>query len=230
MIRIKGVRFSVDRRGLFSGAATYLCDGLDEAVGGTLPNPFGSVTEVGRNGGDWDVDEEKWIVTANFEGLVNEPRADQEEYNLDAEFSEEPIESHPSIASIIKTYGGFKREDGTVEFPETLPTGKTGSGTGLSQGKRGSEKNPFFGVTSYPAMRMIATHSSIKRALGSSIYSRVGRVLNSLPAGFDEPGGRQWLIMPPLVRRRGDVWDVTERYKDVGDDPHVVLLAKLIQK
>lgn len=229
MIRIKGVRFSVDRRGLFSGAATYLCDGLDEAVGGTLPNPFGSVTEVGRNGGDWDVDEEKWIVTANFEGLVNEPRADQEEYTLDAEFSEEPIESHPQFLQLKSTYNGYTRADGTTEWPETA-SASAQTGTGLSKGRKGVDKNPMFGVTSYPAMRMIATHSSIKRALGSSIYGRVGRVLNSLPAGFDEPGGRQWLIMPPLVRRRGDVWDVTERYKDVGDDPAVVLLAKLIQK
>jgi len=231
MIRIKGIRFSVDRRGMFSGSASYLCDDIAEATSGSLPNPFGAVSEVGRSGGEWDVDEQKFVVQAVFEGLLSEPTPDQEEYTLDAEFSEEPIESHPQIASILKNYGGTKRDDGTIEFPETMPSGKGGSGTGLARtAKKAGDKNPFFGVTSYPAMRCVASHSYIKRSLGSAIYNRVGNVLNGLPSGFDEPGGRKWLVMPPLARRRGDVWDVTERYKDIGDDPAVELMAKLIQK
>jgi hypothetical protein len=229
MIRIKGTRFSVDKRGLLTASATYLCDGLSEAVSGNLPNPFGSGQFIGRSGGEWDTGEEKWVVTGNFEGVVFEPGADSEDYSLDAEFSEEPIESHPAISTIMQRYQGTKDEEGRVQFAETI-TGSGSGGSGLSNTRQRSEKNPFFGVQSYPAMRMVAAHTYVRRTVPNSIYRRVGTVLNSLPSGFDEPGGRKWVVMPPLARRRGDAWEITERYKDVGDDPHVEILSKLVQR
>jgi hypothetical protein len=160
MIRIKGTRFSVDKRGLLTASATYLCDGLSEAVSGNLPNPFGSGQFIGRSGGEWDTGEEKWVVTGNFEGVVFEPGADSEDYSLDAEFSEEPIESHPAISTIMQRYQGTKDEEGRVQFAETI-TGSGSGGSGLSNTRQRSEKNPFFGVQSYPAMRMVAAHTYV---------------------------------------------------------------------
>jgi hypothetical protein len=229
MIRIKGTRFGVDKRGLLTGNATYLCDGLSEAVSGTLPNPFGSGQFVGRSGGEWDTGEEKWVVQGNFEGVVFEPGPESEDYSLDAEFSEEPIEAHPSITTLMERYQGTKGDDGRVQFAELI-TGQSGGGSGLSNNRQRTEKNPFFGVQSYPAMRMVAQHSYVRRSVPNSIYRKVGTVLNSLPAGFDEPGGRKWVVMPPLARRRGDGWEITERYKDVGDDPHVEILSQLVRR
>lgn len=229
MIRLKGTRFTVSRQGVINGSATFFADTLSEAIGSDLPNPFGYGTFISRTGGEWDAETDRWILTANYEGLVGEVAASNDDYSLDAEFSEEPIESHPEIQTLMERYSGTRRDDGRVEFAETIEGRATG-GTGLSNARRGSQKNPMFGVTSYPAMRMVASHTYVRPSIPGSVYRKVGTVLKSLPSGFDEPGGRAWIVMPPLARRRGDAWEITERYRDIGDEPHAEILAQLVQR
>lgn len=203
---------------------------VDEALTMSLAVPT-VLPEVYRSVGEWEVDNNSFIINVTHEGVLVEGTDDDGEFELSAEFSEEPIETHPGIDSLLKNYGGTKGDDGRVQFAETIAGTAAAKSTGLSGGKKGkTEINPMFGVSTFPAMRIVATHRRARKALGGSIWSTVGTVVNSLPSGFSEPGGKKWLVMPPLVRRRGNTWDVTRRWKDITLDRQMALLSSLIQR
>lgn len=231
MIQLRGKSLSWTDVGLVSITIKYYCDTEDEALFG-LPSSYRGMARRSGSGAEWDAGEDKWIASAVFQGLADgaDPSSELEQYTIDGEWREEPIEAFPDRALLVSTYGGYiDAADGRLKFPETLSSSGSGA-TGFSSSSKASVKNPMFGVTSYPVLRLVAEHTYVRSSAPSGIYTRVGTVLTSLPSGFDEPDGKTWIVDTPTIRRIGNARHITERYKDIDMLKHVEALYRLIKK
>lgn len=228
LITLKGIKGGKDRTGLCSVTYSFLATNTDPVAALNVTLPISSqLPEVSRSIGEWDVDNFSFLINATVEGLVSDPVEDDTEYSLEGEFSEEPIETHPSLESLMKQYQGTRGDDGKVLFAERLES-KSGSGTGLQRTATTTSLNPMFGVTSFPSMRLVASRTRVLKTLPSSVWKKPGSILTSLPSGFREPGGLKWITMPPLMSKRGNAHRLTERWKSLGTDRHSELLARLV--
>lgn len=202
-----GLSGSRDERGLVSLAVPWNCATLAEtlAVGGA--SPFG-LPEVAR--AISQLDDGSFQVTITFEGTeALEGQADS--FEFDSSFREEPIESHPAIDTIKERYGGTLGSDGRITFPEKL-SGIRGSGTGLGNRRDSSESNPMFGVATYLVLNAVFRHTYLRRTIPNDLLDRVGTTRDNLPEGFPTPPGRNWLVMPPKVARRGNAYEISEEW------------------
>lgn len=156
-----------------------------------------------------------FFVGCYYEGMAdgNEPSEETETWDGELAFSEEPIETHPDIQSLLKTYGGSIGADKKVAWPETITQKSTTTGFSSSSGK--SAKNPMFGVSTYLAIGGEVVHSYVSRQLPSDLLTRVGSIVSSLPnaSGIITPDDRNWLIMTPRWTVRGNVSQIWDRYK-----------------
>jgi len=203
-----GLTASRDERGLMRVSVPWNCKDLDATmtVGGS---PAFGLPETGRQVNQ--LEDASYQVTITYEGAEDEP-ADEDTYEFDSSFREEPIESHPQIARIKKRYGGTVGDDGRITFPETLPRAAS-EGTGLSGAERNAEeRNPLFGQTTYLVLHAVFRRTFLKRRVPPDLLNRVGTTCEKLPGGLPTPGGRNWLVMPPRVARRGNVYEISEEW------------------
>lgn len=230
-IQLKGITGGKDRRGLISLGYRYHFGDTDpiSALIAALPAVPAGLPEVDRRLTEW-ANNESFIVQATFEGILDEPSPDEDQFSITSEWREEPIEAFPDREALEKQYGAFEDADsGRLRFPETLE-GTAASGSALSKGKKASSKNPLFGLTTYPVLRMVASHSYVRKIVPASVYSDVGTVVRNLPAGFQEPPDKVWIVDTPNVRKRGNAWEIVERWKDVDRLAHLEALYLLLQK
>ena len=203
-----GMTASRDERRLLSVSVPWNCKTLAETmtVGGA--SPFG-LPETGRQVSQ--LEDASFQVTITYQGTEGEPPA-EETYEFDSSFREEPIESHPQIARIRKRYGGVTNDDGRITFPEKLPSaGSDGSGLSGSE-STSTEKNPMFGQTTYLVLHAVFRRTYLKRRVPVNLLDEVGTTREKLPGGLPTPKGRNWLIMPPKVSKRGNVFEISEEW------------------
>lgn len=230
-IELKGKSGGKDRRGLMVLAYRYaFTDMTDvEALETSLPNAPEGLVEVDRRVTEW-TNNTNFIVQATFEGIVSDPVEDQDQYAMTTEWREEPIEAFPDREKLEKEFGAYEDpESGRLKFPETLDANTTG-GTPLGRGKKTSTKNPLFGTTTYPVGRSVAVHSYVRRTKPPGLKKKAGRVVQSLPAGFEEEGDSTWIQDHPQTRKRGNCWEIVERWKDVDDLKNIHALYVLLGK
>jgi len=230
MITIKGKSLQKTRTGLITLRLRYLCDTEDEALFQVPQNYRGLLTES-ISGATWAVNDDKWIIDVTYQGLAaGDPSAELDQFDIQGEYREEPIESFPDQNYLRTNYQAFiDPTDGRLKFPETLSRSKSSSS--FSSNKKGTEKNPLFGLTSYPVCYEVASHSYVRSQVPSSVHKRKGTIIASLPSGFDYNGdSRAWFVDAPLVRKSGNAWTITERYKEMNDLPHLVGLFSRLKK
>jgi hypothetical protein len=230
-IQIKGISGGKDRRGLVSLTFRYLFTQttVDEALTGELPTKPTSLPEVGRKFVEWDVDNHGFLIDVSFEGIINEPGKEEEQYLIVGEWREERIEAFPKRQELIEKYGAYE-EDGLLKFPQYLPAKGQGSGSFQNTTKSKGELNPLFGTTSYPVLRLVATQTMVRERVPASVFSEVGNVVKKLPAGFQDPPKRVWIVDTPQVRRRGNTWEIVRRWKEVDNLKHLEALYLLLGK
>lgn len=230
-IQLKGLSGGKDRRGFASFSARYLFTDatLDEALTGSLPTSITSLPEVGRQFTEWDVDNNGFIIDVNFEGVIDEPTEDDDVFIITPEWREEPIEAFPNRKALEEKYGAYD-EDGRLKFPETLAGGTTSSGSGLGSNAGTEKKNPLYGTTTYPTLRVVAQQSFCRKKVPASIYRDIGTVVKTLPAGFENPPKGPWIVDVPRLRKRGNVWEIVRTWKDVDRLEHLEALYLLLQK
>jgi hypothetical protein len=227
--RQPGTKLNKERTGIKRLSALWWAQTLEEAdvcgdselIGLPLVNRSVDEHQGAGSAGGYD-------VTLGYEGLNSEPTvAEQEEF--DGSFREEPIESHPLIREIIAYYGGTVDEDsGRIVFPQTMPTRPKARGisnatvgfsnnaqVGLSGGKRKRstpERNPLFGMSSFPVMQVVFRRTYATKTLRSALLKEVGKIRKQLPKGFEalDDNDFDWLVQPPKVKRRGNCYEVTE--------------------
>lgn len=207
-IQTPGITAGVDQRGLVSVEIPIAPISLDEFLSYSLPLPFGTV-EIGRSLEDRGNGTYKLKIRA--EGIEGIPGAGEAEtFEFDSSLSEEPIETFPDILEIRKNFGGQVNADGKVIFPETLTTQLSRNVAGLKGGNSKSVKNPYFGVTTWFSFKSIFRHTYLRKTVPTTLLDRIGTIEKRLPKGFPTPSGRNWLVMPPRMVLRGNVYEISE--------------------
>lgn len=203
MLGLSGGR---DERGLITVAVPWNCATLNEAL--SVGSPVMGLPETRR--AISQLEDGSFQATITYEGAEGE-NGDKDTFEFDSMFREEPIESHPSIDRLKTQFGGSLNADGRIVFPEKTPSNK-GAGTGLSGSRSSSDKNPMFGVTTYLVLNAVFRHTYLSRSVPSDLLQKVGTTRDRLPEGFPTPTDRNWLIMPPKVNKRGNVFEIAEEW------------------
>lgn len=149
-------------------------------------------------------------LICSMEGL--DPNSDPDAdgiFEYDSTFREEPIETFPDQDLLKSEYGAYEVE-GKLKFPSTLPKSTKGSGLTGKQGSAGDETNELFGTTTYLVLNAIFRHTYLRRSIPNNFLDKAGTTVDELPSGFPTPEGRNWLVMPPKARKRGNVYEIIE--------------------
>lgn len=201
-----GANGSKDQRGLLGLTVPVHAETLAETLTVQAENPW-LLPEVGRK--ITQLDDGSYQVDITFEGLQG--TQSEETFEFDFSFGEEPLESHPNYKEIKITYGGYL-EDGELKFPEIRPKAD-GGGTGLrGRSVSSRDKNPFFGAKTYLVSRAMFRHTYLDENVSPLLLSEINTTVDTVPGGFPTPAGRNWLIMPPKVRKRGNVYEIVREY------------------
>lgn len=221
-----GMEFEVDATGAVTLRVNFWGDDL-ESAGRAAPREYmglrrGTMTGKQRKGSCG------FDVTATYAGLLPQdgnPEEDENgEWEVDSEFSEEPIKSHLMLPLILETYQG--REDpetGEIVFPKKLSGKRSGDGRGLAGGgktyQRKGADNPAYGLESYFQTGAIVRRTRTLWRVPGGIFRDVGRVIERPPipdlADVDW-GDRNFLSLMPKPRRRGSAVELTEEWKVSG--------------
>jgi len=220
-IILEGASGGRDDNRVCSFTVPYLAKNIGEllTVGG---GAYHGLMETGRAWQAIDDGSGGYIVTVQYKGYTEDEEPDPEEteqWSLDFDFAEEPIESHPKIADIKAKYGAYYEESGgPLRFSETMPKGAKSS-SGLSgKGKlKAGDHNPMHGVSTYAVMTARVTRVWSSRNIPANAVNDIGRVYENIP---DAPNGinkidfgdRNWMAMPPKIAQNGDVWRIQNEW------------------
>ena len=212
MSEIHGSSGGRDERGLVSHEVPYLAASFEEVFKVGASSYFG-LPETGRT---WRADQAgAYIVYVTYEGTDSESDAklkEKETFEAKSSYREEPIEGHPKIEQLIKKFNGTR--DATtqkVTFPATL------SGTGTNAlGADSNQKelpNPMAGVEKFMTLEVVWTRQYIRKTIPPSIFLNIGKIVTQPPGNAPKiPNRKAWLVMPPQVKKRGNVVDISEEY------------------
>lgn len=204
-----------DERGLVSHKVPYIARSFSEIFRVGLGG-YAGLPETART---WKHDAGGvYLVEVTYEGRQTTEVAKKELYTFSCKssFREEAIEGHPQIEELIKKFKGSRdAQTQKVTFPASL----TGAGTnGLSgEGGVADKPNPMAGVEKYMALEVVWSRKYVSDTIPKAIYARIGKITTS-PPGYGAaqppkiPKRQAWLIMPPQVTQRGNVFDVEEEY------------------
>ena len=193
------------------GAST-IAEALDYGDGGVHPDldiPESSRTATGQEGMGYELKIE-------YEGDAGDAGEElaAPEISLNRSYGEEPIESHPKLAELMKKYRGTLNPDTQkVEWEEYLEESKStglatvkgfkstfGQSSKSSDKGSGKVKNPLFGVKTYPVLKAVCTVSY--ESLRPPRLDMINKITNSVPGGFETPDDHNWLIGPPKASRK----------------------------
>jgi hypothetical protein len=200
-----GQRGSMDKRNVATHSATYFVATLAEVftVGRDVP-----VSGLVLGERQWSEAETKgYLVTVNYEGVPDGLSETEESFEFAPSFGEEPLPAHPDWPKIKEFYKGSVDKDGKVTFAEFL-TPQSGGGLGGASAER--QKNPLFGAKTYLALKAVFRWTYVRRTLPNDILSRIASIRKGLPGGLPTPPDHDWLVMPPKVVRKGDVYEISE--------------------
>ena len=182
---------------------------------------YAGLQESSRTWQAWNADADGYIVTVVYKGhlegdpATTEPK-DTEQWSLDFDFSEEPLESHPKLKDIKAAYGGYIDEN-ELKFPEIIPMGPKQS-SGLSSKKfKDGDKNPMFGTTTYAVMTARVKRSWSSKQIPKGAVNDIGKIYKRIPDAPEEIdkvefGDRTWLAMPPKISQNGNVWRIENEW------------------
>lgn len=237
MVKQAQLFYERDRRRRSAFRITWWVDTVEEMeeVGDTT---YLGLREIRRDGRARDPETTLggYEVTITYEGLrPDDASADEERetWSLDADYREEPIESHSNLPAILEAYNGTE-EDGEVKFPYPAPEGIT-AGTGLSGGGNTAqtetdEKNPAFGWTTYPVHTALATRTRVvDDGFNEDLLAKKGKILNELPSTapsfYKTPPNHNWFAKPPKHRELGTGHEIYEEYilSEPGGWPELIV-------
>lgn len=177
--------------------------------------------ESGRTWEAWNDGSDGWKVRVSYKGHMEGDESavdpsETEQWDIDFDFAEEPLESHPDLRLILDTYGGYI-DEGEAKFPEIMPTG-TKASTGLGKKSLSAgDKNPMFGTKTYPVMTARITKSWSAAIIPKNAVGDIGKIYKQIP-GIPESiadvdfGDRDWLTMPPKITQNGNVWRILNEW------------------
>jgi len=208
---IPGVTGGRDETGVITVTLPWWCDTFAEcfSVGDSSLSINGNrIPELRRDFGVWDPDTTLagYQIGVTYQGPdFSLDLSKVERFGFDAEYSEQPIETHHAIDILLNKYGGRLVDGGGGEkrlvFGETVNAGESaGAGAGGFSGGDASgegERNPNFGIKSYPQYESVWSHTYLVKRLSKDFLDRISTTVDSPPGKPPTPKGRNWLIMVP---------------------------------
>lgn len=211
-MEIHGANGSRDERGLVSHVVPYLAASFTEIFTVGEDDYFG-LPETTRT---WKADQAgAYVVEVTYEGSNEKDAALKEKGTFEARsgYREEPIEGHPKIEELIKKFNG-SRDAATkaVTFHETLQP--TSGANGLSGDMKAAEiKNPMAGVEKFMSLDVVWVRQYIRNTTPPAAFENIGKIISSPPGDAPKiPNRESWLVMPPQVKKRGNVVEISEEY------------------
>lgn len=230
-IQINTAKFRETAGGPLLYTVQWRCDTEEEAETG-IPYTFKQdLILKDKAAAQWHPGKQEFIVTAQYEGLFNDPPPELDEFHIDGEFREEKIESFPFRKLLEEQYGAYEK-NGRLEFPRLLPKKpQTTTGVKPPNSRQQDEENPLFNVRTYPVFYEVATWRFKRKTLPGSVNGLPGSVVETLPSGFEYDGNaEQWMITKAPRHKRGGCWTVSVHYKAIDKIRHVAALQTLINQ
>lgn len=223
--RLQAGIWRVDRLGLVTGQVLLHVQGEEPAgVDFALLNTRNAPASIGtmRIGipcvsVERSYEPGKGIYTYAYEGQTQEFQFDDDHitFELDFSMSQEPIESHPNFAAVIKDKYGWNKL--RRQFAEFMPgTGGTSGGGfgGASTAKK--KKNDLYGTDSYLEVGAIFRKTYLRRSIPSNVLRGLGAIVSSPPGlgqfPMDVGPNRNWLKLAPKISRRGNLVQISEEW------------------
>lgn len=218
--QIEGASGSRDENKISTFTVPYYVESFSEVI--TVgQDDYHGLIESSRTWQAWNAGNDGYVVTVVYKGhLAEDPQIEDpvktEQWSMDFDFAEEPLESHPKLAEIKSFYGGYIDENELV-FPELMPN-KTKSKAGLSQKSLAAgDKNPLFGVKTYAVMNARVSRSWSAKRIPKNAVDDIGKIYNTIPDAPDaiadiDFGDRTWLAMPPKISQNGNVWRIENEW------------------
>lgn len=208
--KISGISGGRDENGIITITQPWHADTLEECF--TMPGetPIAGLPEVGRRLGTWDPDTvtNGYQVGISYQGRDTKfPEKESETYDLDSEFSEQPVERFHELEELKANWGARIEDVGgekKVLFDEILTTGSgTGEGAGgFAKGEKSAagRPNPLFGLKTFPRYESVWIHTYVRKSMPGNLLDRVGLVVKRPPGNPPTPEGRDWKLLPPLLQ------------------------------
>jgi hypothetical protein len=228
-VEVDKEKISVGADGRIKISVQWLADSRTEALR-DIPKVYEGLVWAGHSATPFlSRDDGRYLVPANYEGLLDDQAAELEQYELDGELREVKIETFPD-REILRKEWGASEENGRLIFAPKIKRPSEG-GTGLGPNKEEEIDNPFFNSTSYPVEYAVATMRLLRKRVPPSLERAVGTVVSSIPSGFDYQGNAtSWLVSPLRRRKAGNMWEITVQYRQVDEFSDIAALMVLLQK
>lgn len=159
----------------------------------------------------------EYTIQFQFEGAKDEPPESSIEWSIDADLSDEPIQTHPSF-DWMKTFYGWDENKG--DFAELLPTASGGAKAVSKAQDTAPKKNPFHGVTSWLSPGVVLSISYATKSVQRSVMENIGTLVSAPPGNYQiripKFKNRLWLKMAPHINSNGTAVRVTEKYRLTG--------------
>lgn len=231
-VLVDTVKYQQRRGGPRVQSVRWKCDTEEEAETGipyTIKNGALILSHV--SAAQWHPGSQRYLVDAQYEGLINDPPPELDEFTIDGEFREEKIESFPIRSLLVEEFGAFEKNN-RLEFPRLLPKkSKTTTGVKALGQKEEDEENPLFNVRTYPVFYEVANWRFVRKNLPSFVSSLPGSIVERLPDGFEYDGdAKMWFCTKAPRTKRGQSWSVSVHYKAIDKIRHVAALQALINQ
>lgn len=218
---INGSKGRRDKTGAVRLTIPFVCSTLAEALA-LAP----SAAQLGTSLPITDTDFEElengaWKATFTCEGLVAEAAkndANAIEVEFDGTMGQESVRKHPNFAGLKLSYGWTKLADGREGFPEYIAQSQLQGSTGTQSDQQ--VPNPFFGVESYKSVEAIFRATYTRRKVPLRVIDEVGKIVAEpyywYLLGIKVPKGRNFLVLAPKIKKKGNVFTVTEEAQMSG--------------
>ena len=210
--KMSGQQGSQDKQGVVEWTVPNYVETLTEVFSEGKEAPMKGLKETSR---DWsDIEGAGVQVEVKYEGFVTEDEEEDPEkaepvFEWDSSFKEERIEAHPLFPDIEKFYNGkYDEEENVTRFPKFMG-GQAGQIKGLG-GNKNKKKNPMFGVETFMSLSVNFKKTYLRKKIPPEIFQNIGTIAKSLPDGYPTPIGRDWLVMPPKISEKGEIYQITE--------------------
>lgn len=222
-------KFSLGNDGRLRLSVQYLTDTRIEALR-EIPFLREGLARTSASGSPFISESDgRYLVDAVYEGLIDDPDPETDQYEISSEYREQKIETFPD-REILRSEWGASEEDGRLVFTPTIKRPSEG-GTGLGPQKTEEIPNPFYNLTTYPVEYIVATMTILRKRVPAELERTVGTVVDRLPSGFEYEGNAKSFLLRPLQRAKvGGAWRIRAQYQQVDEFKDVQALLVLLQK
>lgn len=224
-------QIQIGRDGALALSTRFLFDSRRDALR-DYPRTFEGLGWAGANGTPFSTKDGKWILAANYEGLLEDPTAEEDTYDMRGEEREVPIENLPDRELLKSDWGAYEEGERLLFRPKLARSNQIGEVLNLDSYNGSSEiDNPLFGATSYPVEYQVAVWRMVRRRVPASILKLPGTVQKSLPAGFDRVDpNKKWYVRPLVTSKRGSLTRIEVQFKEISNFTAIEAIQRILSR